>query len=841
MNFLVQAVGLTKAYGPTVAVNAVTCAVRRGAITALLGGNGAGKSTLVRLLNGEAPADAGRLWFDGQPVSLPEHSVPRAKRAGIRVVHQELSVCTNLSVAENGYLELPGLCAGRRWRARAADVVGRSLDAVFPDCGFRPHGSVGDLTLAQQQMVEIARAAADPDLKLLVLDEPTSSLDAARAQQLQAYLRRRVADGLSVIYIGHKLHEILELAEDFVVMRDGHLAWAGPRGEITHDRLVALMSQAAGGNGTPGAADADGATWNAWADDPGTGPDGETARPALVEISGRWGNDAGGDAAPVHLRAGEIVGLSGLEGSGQEQLLRAIYEAPLTPTAAPARGRSLCRRAPAAYVAGDRRKEGVFPCWSTLHNVTVSRQARRGALRPVRPGAEQVWAEPWRERFRFTRSALERPILQLSGGNQQKALMSRALVDDAPVILLNDPTRGVDVGVKREFYQVLRDAAAAGKLVVWYSSEDSEFQECSRVLVLQNGRVTARLSGAEASRENLVSAFFTGHAAGPGEVSSASGPAPRRERFFAGGAPHWVIPLAVLAAVLAVTGYLNPRALSPFGLGLLLGTALPLVLVALGQMFIVGRSEIDLGAGAFAGLVNVISATLLVDRPLLGVLALVAGLAAYGLLGWLIHARQIPAIVATLGGAFVWTGTGYVLQPAPGGSAPPWLSAVFNHTLPYVPVPVWLLVAGTVVAVWLTRSRLGVVQRGFGNHPAAMRQLGWPAARSHVVTYLLGAAFTTAAGLCLTGVNTASDVNAAASYTLLSVAAVVMGGCDLVGGRIEPLGVVFAAVTLSLLGTLLGFLRLSSDNMAAIQGAILLAIVVLRATRGRARPQFAAS
>ncbi len=423
--------------------------------------------------------------------------------------------------------------------------------------------------------------------------------------------------------------------------------------------------------------------------------------------------------------------------------------------------------------------------------------------------------------------------------------MSRALVDDAPVILLNDPTRGVDVGVKREFYRVLRDAATAGKLVVWYSSEDLEFQECSRVLVLQNGRVTAQLSGAEASPENLVSAFFTGRdhvAATPGGKPSADGSAPRRrERLFAGGTPGWVLPLAVLAAVLAVTGYLNPRALSPFGLGLLLGTALPLVLVALGQMFIVGRSEIDLGVGAFAGLVNVISATLLVDRPLLGGLALVAGLAAYGLLGWLIHARQIPAIVATLGGAFVWTGTGYVLQPAPGGSAPPWLSAVFNQTLPYVPVPVWLLVGGAVVAVWLTRSRLGVVQRGFGNHPVAMRQLGWPAARSHVVTYLLGAAFTTAAGLCLTGVNTASDVNAAASYTLLSVAAVVMGGCDLVGGRIEPLGVVFAAVTLSLLGTLLGFLRLSSDNMAAIQGAILLAIVVLRAARGRGRRQFASS
>ena len=242
-----------------------------------------------------------------------------------------------------------------------------------------------------------------------------------------------------------------------------------------------------------------------------------------------------------------------------------------------------------------------------------------------------------------------------------------------------------------------------------------------------------------------------------------------------------------------------------------------------------------MGIGAFAGLVNVISATSLVDNPFLGVMGLVAGLAAYGVLGWVIHVRKIPAIVATLGSAFVWTGTGYVLQPAPGGSSPAWLTAIFNLPIPMVPLPIWILLLATLAAVLVTRSRLGIVQRGFGNNETAMRQLGWPAVRSHVMTYLLSAVFGLAAGFCLTGVNTASDVNAASSYTLLSVAAVVMGGCDLVGGRIEPVGVLFAAVTLSLLGTLLGFMRLSSDNIAAVQGLILIGIVVLRTVWARTR------
>ncbi len=465
-----------------------------------------------------------------------------------------------------------------------------------------------------------------------------------------------------------------------------------------------------------------------------------------------------------------------------------------------------------------------------MQNMTVARHARRLPWRGVSAAAERDWTAPWRERFSFTTSALERPILQLSGGNQQKALMSRALIDGADVILLNDPTRGVDVGVKREFYGVLRDAASTGKLVVWYSSEDAEFLECSRVLVFRHGKLATEMPGREATRENLGAAFF-----GPAEVRAASQKKEDSKARRLPTLPGWLVPLAALLVVLVAIGMNNPRALSPFGLGLLLSTAVPLVLVSLGQMFVVGRSEINLGIGAFAGLANVVSATLLVDRPTLGILALAAGIAAYAALGWAIHVRKIPAIVATLGSAFVWTGLGYILQPAPGGSSPEWLTAIFNLPIPFVPPPMWIMLLATLAAVWLTRSRLGVVQRGFGNNETAMRQLGWPAARAHVITYVLSALFGLAAGVCLTGVNTASDVNAASSYTLLSVAAVVMGGCDLVGGRIEPVGVVFAAVTLSLLGTLLGFLRLSSDNIAAVQGLLLIGIVVLRTVWARAR------
>ena len=342
-------------------------------------------------------------------------------------------------------------------------------------------------------MVEIARAAADPDLKVFILDEPTSSIDATGAHQLMEYLRRRAKEGLCVVFIGHKLGEILDLAEDFLVMRDGRLVWSGKRAQTDHESLVALLSaqtpvtESGTSKGQPHLDKA------ARLSVPST-------RPSLVEISDKWRENAADGL--IKLFGGEIVGLAGLEGSGQQSLLVGIY-------AASDRGKDgISRTSKVAYVAGDRRKEGVFPLWATMQNMTVSRHARRGKLKPVSNQEEKLWTEPWRKRFNLTDIAAERPILQLSGGNQQKALMSRAMIDEADIILLNDPTRGVDIGVKREFYHVLQDVAAAGKLIVWYSSEDAEFLECSRVLVFRRGSIATEISGRDATRENLSAAFF---------------------------------------------------------------------------------------------------------------------------------------------------------------------------------------------------------------------------------------------------------------------------------------------------------------------------------------------
>ncbi len=786
--------GVSKSFGATRANDDLTLAIRPGEVVGLVGANGAGKSTLMRLICGLTRPDSGRIAIGGIAVDL-DHFSPNAARAhGIRIVHQELSLCTNLTVAENFMLEEPAalLAPEPAWRERFGRRAKAQIEAIFPAAGLGADEVVDHLPIGQRQMVEIVRAAAGDGLRLLVLDEPTSSLDAGRSAQLRRWSRARAAEGVAIIFISHKLQEILDVASRVVVMRNGRVVADEPASRVTVTDLVERM----GGHPHEGGAPAGSAAR----------PDGE----ALVTIAAA----AGLADHAITLAGGEIVGLSGLDGNGQRDFLHALL------AAGRRHDRAITCRAEPGFVSGDRAGEGVFRLWSVLENIAIGASVDRPPLARLSPRAEQGLIRPLLERLRLADARLGANILDLSGGNQQKVLAARALLRGSRILLLDDPTRGVDVEAKAEFYRLVREVAAAGTLVVWYSTEDAELLECSRVLVFRAGRVITELRGATISAEALVGAAFAGEK--PAATAGRAGATHRRPR----GAR--LAPMISLIAVLAVMVALNPGAASPFGLDLLLGPALPVALVALGQMFVVGGSEIDLGIGPFAGLVSVLAATLLVSAPLAGGAVILLAIGAYALMGTLIQARQIPSIVVTLGASFVWTGIGYTLQPTPGGSSPAWLAVLVDWNLPFLPTAAALLVLAALAALALDRARAGVVLRGFGNDPRALRQAGWSAVRAAALRFAIAGSFAAIAGLSLTAVNTASDINAGDSFTLLSIAAVVIGGCRLFGGSTAPVGVVCGAVTLSLIGALLGFLGISTDFNAAVQGALLLGILVLR-------------
>jgi ribose transport system ATP-binding protein len=263
---------------------------------------------------------------------------------------------------------------------------------------------------------------------------------------------------------------------------------------------------------------------------------------------------------------------------------------------------------------------------------------------------------------------------------------------------------------------------------------------------------------------------------------------------------------------------------------LLLAGSIPLICASLSQMFIIGLSQIDLGVGAFMGLVNVLCATLLMQHPLIGAAALVGSIAVYGAMGALIYLRNIPAVIVTMGMSFVWTGIGYTLQDTPGGQAPDWLVKMFGLRLA-VPESVFVVLILGLAAYFIYRSRYGTILKGFGNNPAAVKRSGWSPLTAVVVGYAVAGAFAVIGGMTITASTGASDVNSTKSYTLLTVAAVVMGGSELLGGIVSPWGTVIGAITLSLVGSLIGFLRLNSSYVTAVQGLILIGILASRLLR----------
>ena len=291
-----------------------------------------------------------------------------------------------------------------------------------------------------------------------------------------------------------------------------------------------------------------------------------------------------------------------------------------------------------------------------------------------------------------------------------------------------------------------------------------------------------------------------------------------------------LLPFLSLAVVLAATFWVQPRTMSYFGLNLMLQYAVPIALATIAQMFIITVNDLDLSIGPFAGLVTCIGATFLLDQPALGVLMLVALVIAYGAVGALIHSRNLPSIVVTLGLSFVWLGIAVLILPSPGGKAPLWLKAIMGLQTPLIPFPIIAaVVIGVIVHLALMLSSWGVIARGAGGNPKALSRAGWSMLRAKIVMYMLAGFFGVLSGLALLGLTTSGDAHVADRYTLYSIAGVILGGGEFIGGRVSPLGAVVGALTLALAGSFLIFLKISPDWQIGAQGAILIIVLALRA------------
>ena len=311
---------------------------------------------------------------------------------------------------------------------------------------------------------------------------------------------------------------------------------------------------------------------------------------------------------------------------------------------------------------------------------------------------------------------------------------------------------------------------------------------------------------------------------------AAAGPARWRAT-----ADAW-LPVIVLAAMLAAIAGLRPNALGYFGLNLLFKLSVPLILASLGQMLVVTLGDIDLSIGSFVGYVTCVCALYLASDPVLATVLLLAGIAAYAAVGALIHLRRLPSIIVTLGMSFVWTGVAVIILPAPGGTAPAWLTDLPRLPMPLVPLPLWIAAGLIVVShVVLMTSSMGVVIRGTGGNARAVGRVGWSVFRVRTGVYAAAGAFGVLAGMALSALTTSGAPNIAPAYTLLSIAAVILGGGSFVGGIVSPAGTVIGAITLSLVGSVLTFIHVTPVWQIGAQGVILVGVLFGRViTRGRA-------
>ena len=294
------------------------------------------------------------------------------------------------------------------------------------------------------------------------------------------------------------------------------------------------------------------------------------------------------------------------------------------------------------------------------------------------------------------------------------------------------------------------------------------------------------------------------------------------------------LPIVSLAGILIWTVILQPNALSYAGLNLLLSSTVPLIFATIAQMFVIAVGDIDLGIGAFVGLVNVVGATYLHDRPALGVGLYILFVLLYMAMGALVHLRRLPSIIVTLGASFVWLGAALLILPTPGGQAPEWLQSVFNYNPPLVPLPILIaVVVATVCYVVVMRTGYGVVLRGIGGNPEAVSRAGWSLLRFRITLYGLAGLFGVLGGLAVTASTTSGDANASASYTLLTIAAVILGGGEFSGGVVAPVGAVIGTITIALVGSLLAFLNVSPEYQSGVQGAILIVVLAGRALARR--------
>ncbi len=820
---------VSKRFGGVIAVRDVSFAAKAGEVHALLGENGAGKSTLMGIASGDIRPDAGEIEIRGERIG--RLSAAQAQRLGLAIVHQHPAVLPDLTVAENMALAVPRHL--RESDGSTMEWVASQLERV--GCTVHPKTRMTDVGVAQRQLIELAKALAS-DPKVLVLDEPTAPLTADLVQLLFEKVRDAAARGAAVIYISHRLEEVRQIADHVTVMRDGEVKGSAPVDEMSDEDMLRLIV---------------GRTVTSVFPAKSAGAKSDAHRLVVSKLSGRNFHDVSMIAG-----GGEIVGIAGITGNGQSEFLRAL--AGLVGASGEVRlgekslrlGRpEAANKAGVMFLSSDRQNEGLFMRLSVRENAALSGLPLLARFGVIRRSAEQASVEEQREKLSIRTASIEANVGSLSGGNQQKVVLARALGANAKLVLAEEPTAGVDVGARAEIYRILREIADSGVPVVIVSSDTLELEGlCDRVIVFSRGHNVGELSGADVTEEEIGRTMVTATALrkaddrGRGPAGGTMSWGWRLRRFAAGDyAPSVVLALLIIILGAYATGH-NIRFVSAFNIEKLLLLSAALAFVGYGQMCAIFTGGIDVSVGPLVGLVVVISSFFFTDGSsasmmVVGLLAMFAAGAIAGFVnGSLVRFGNFTAVAATIGVYIIIQGCSVLLRPLPGGVISTQVIDTIQMQVGGIPISfavAVLLAIGLEIALRYTRWGLSI--RGVGSNEQSAARIGVPTNWTVVAAFVACSVLTALGAVMVMAQLGIGDANQGVGYTLNSIAAVVLGGASLFGGRGSFIGVLFGAMLIQVINSATTFLGLSGAWQYWFIGGITLGAVAIYSQARRAR------
>jgi len=812
--------GISKSYAGVAALTDVSLEVLPGEIHALLGENGAGKSTLMNVASGTTQADAGTITFGGEPIASLDPAI--ATGLGIAIVHQHPAILPDLTVEENIRVAIPpGVLHGENGE-RA------TMRAMLDGVGSTAHlaDRVEDLSVAQKHLLEIAKALVIAP-KLLILDEPTAPLGQDSTALLFRLVRAAAARGSAVVYITHRLAEVRELADRVTVLRDGKLRGTHAVDAISDDELLALIVGRQLDSTFPPKHPA--------------GTDDVT----ILNVDGISGG--GFSNVTLTAAAGEIVGVAGVVGNGQSQLLRALaglhgFSGTVAIRGVEHGSKQLLDMS--AYLPADRHGEGL------MMSLTVRENAAVGALRLFTRGPllsrhrELSAVNHELDQLDVKTPSSEALVAALSGGNQQKVVLARALLSQPGIVIADEPTQGVDVGARAEIYRILRETSASGVPVVVASSDAKELEGlCDRVLVMSRGQVVDELVGAEITEERIVHAAVRSSAQSRSDEPVRRSRSSRLMRFVKGDyAPAVVLAIAIVGLGLYLLSR-NDRYLNPFNIGSLMLAAAALGFISLGQTVTLMMGGIDLSVGPLAGFLVVVASFFVNAGKALPLLVLgfvlMFGLAATtgAVNGSLIRFAKFTAVAATLTTYIALQGFSFVLRSSPGGIIDADVTTAIMTKVGPIPVVFLVLVAVAVLMEWgLRRRMVGLRVRAVGSSEESARRVGVKVGRTVILGYVTSSVFVALGAVVLLAQLGIGDPAQGIGYTLSSITGVVLGGTSLLGGRGSFIGTLLGSCLIVQALNATTFLGLTQTWQYVFQGGfILVAALLYSRTRGSSR------